>query len=313
VRDAALELTGRPLPEAAVRRCALWRIVDLHLDRIGEAKRRGDAGLARRLMGYLSAARASARSTQQAVEAQLLREVEAEARAVRSSSSSYHSYNRNNRGSPLLLSAHGEEIRADLLRGLEAREALRFSSAPSAARPPEGASLQRRSDGDRKNETVSLGREKSAAVASRFLDVGALLPGPDTTTIGNQKSVWRTRPDAGVTDWSEREVEIGAEQAERARLDGLRLAAAKEAAEFQDALRRSSRRGGGAGGGNRRRPPSSSAAAKEAKAWNGSFERFSRRRGGGGVFGDCGGGCDGCGGGVGEGEGASDGRGGWCV
>ena len=313
VRDAAMELTGRLLPEVAVRRYALWRTVDLHLDRIGEAKSRGDVVQARRLLGDMDAARYSAERTQQAVEAQLLREVRMMRASSSSSSSSAYNNNDNGdgllrRGPPLLLSTRGEEIKADLLRDLEAQEALRFRSAPSAARPEADVNLRRRSERDRQNEMESVGRAKSAAVASRFLDTttAGILPGP--AGAGAKKTeVWRTRPDAVVTGWSQRELEIGAERAERARLDAPRLAAEKEAKEFQDALQRSrssigSRRRGG--GGDRRYP---SAAAKEAEAWKASFERFSRRRGGG-EFVDCGENCGGCGGGYGEGPGAPPGR-----
>jgi hypothetical protein len=190
----------------------------------------------------------------------------------------------------------------------------------------------------------SVGRAKSAAVASRFLDTAGILPGPAGAGAGAKKTeVWRTRPDAVVTGWSQRELAIAAERAERARLNAPRLAAEKEAKEFQDTLQRSrssigSRRRGGGGGGDRRYP---SAAAKEAEAWNASFERFSRRRGGGGdggsgqpsfspsqreaeawkasfsrfsgprvggEFVDCGENCGGCGGGYGEGPGAPPGR-----
>jgi hypothetical protein len=140
-----------------------------------------------------------------------------------------------------------------------------------------------------------VGRAKIAAVASRFLDTG-VLPGP---VDNDRKGVWRTRPDAVVTGWSERELAIGAERAERARLNAPRLAAEKEAKEFQDALLlQSSRRGGSrrGGSGDRRRPHSFSPAAREAEAWKASFERFSRHRGGGGGgFGDCGEDCGGCG------------------
>jgi hypothetical protein len=174
VRDAAMELTGRPLPEAAVRRYALWRTVDLHLDRIGEAKSRGDLVQARRLLGDMDAARYSAERTQQEVDAQLLREVR-----MMGASSSSSAYNNNDNGDelPPLLSKRGEEIRADLLRDLEAKEALRFSSAPSAARPAADVNLRRRSERDRQNEMESVGRAKSAAVASRFLDTTTTFAG----------------------------------------------------------------------------------------------------------------------------------------